>query len=298
MKLVDDLGRTLVFGQPPSRVVSLVPSDTHSVIALGAAHTLVGRTRYCESPEAASVPVVGGTKDVDVEAVLALAPQLVIANQEENTRAALQALAAARIPVLVSLPRRVADGVAHLARLARILRVGDREPARSLIRRGYELRAAPPPTARAFVPIWMDPLMTLNADTFGSDVLAQVGVANAFNDRLRLYPLAADLGRSDRAARRAVRVHRRRRGAVSRGTAACTRDPRERQGSVLVRRMDRRRTRASSLQPLNLTPKQTTQPGGAAADIRRHYGIPPPPTLRATGGVNDASKPPIVDRAT
>ena len=239
MKLTDDLGRTLVFMRAPRRVVSLVPSDTYNVIALGAADRLVGRTRFCDSPEAAAAQVVGGTKDVDVDAVLALGPDLVIANQEENTRTALEALAQ-RAPVLVSLPRRVADGVAHLARLARVLDVAAHEPARSLIRRGYELRdralprrrreestppagspweppsrssrpkielsprAERPPRAartddgrpRAFVPIWMDPLMTLNADTFGSDVLEQVGVANVFGDRLRLYPLAADLGKT------------------------------------------------------------------------------------------------------
>ena len=230
LKLTDDLGRTLVFIHPPRRVVSLVPSDTHNLIALGAADRLVGRTRYCDSPEAAAVPVVGGTKDVDVDAVLALAPHLVIANQEENTRPALEALAA-RVPVLVSLPRRVADGIAHLARLARVLDVGELEPARELIRRGYALRdratirrrpettppagspwEAPPvrPSRpklertprpedgrpRAFIPIWMDPLMTLNADTFGSDMLEQVGVLNVFGERLRLYPLAADLGKA------------------------------------------------------------------------------------------------------
>ncbi|MBA3392347.1 MAG: ABC transporter substrate-binding protein [Deltaproteobacteria bacterium] len=182
--------------QPPQRVVSLVPSDTYNLIALGELGRLVGRTRYCESPEVAAVPVVGGTKDVDVEAVIALAPQLVIANQEENTRPALEALAAAHVPVLVSLPRRVSDGVAHLARLARIFGVGDRTPVRDLVRRGYQLANASEPRLRAFIPIWMDPLMTMNADTFGSDVLARVGVANVFGDRLRLYPLAADLGKS------------------------------------------------------------------------------------------------------
>jgi ABC-type Fe3+-hydroxamate transport system substrate-binding protein len=238
MKLTDDLGRTLVFHHAPKRVVSLVPSDTHNLIALGAADRLVGRTRYCESPEAAAVPVVGGTKDVDVDAVVALAPNLVIANQEENTRAALEALAQ-RVPVLVSLPRRIDDGISHLARVARVLDVAGAEPARSLIRRGYELRdrvvarntaqrrrreATPPAGSpweappmrpsrpklvrtprppgldderpRGFVPIWMDPLMTLNADTFGSDILESAGVANVFGDRLRLYPLAADLGKS------------------------------------------------------------------------------------------------------
>jgi ABC-type Fe3+-hydroxamate transport system substrate-binding protein len=194
LSLLDDLGRTLRFAQPPRRVVSLVPSDTHSVIALGARDRLVGRTTYCESSEAKDVAVVGGTKDVDVDAVLALAPDLVIANQEENTRAGLEALAPS-VPVLVSLPRRVEDGIAHLARLARIFGLADREPARSLVRRGYALRGAHAGGTTAFVPIWMDPLMTINADTFGSDVLAHVGIANAFGDRLRLYPLAADLGK-------------------------------------------------------------------------------------------------------
>ncbi len=197
LKIIDDLGRTLIFMHPPQRIVSLVPSDTYSVIALGAIDRLVGRTTYCESPEAAAVPTVGGTKDVDVDAVVALAPQLVIANQEENTRPVLEALAAARIPVLVSLPRRVSDGVAHLARLARILGVGDREPARTLIKRGYQLAGSTQTSRRAFVPIWMDPLMTINADTYGADVLAQVGIGNAFGDRLRLYPLAADLGKGE-----------------------------------------------------------------------------------------------------
>jgi ABC-type Fe3+-hydroxamate transport system substrate-binding protein len=194
-RVIDDLGRTVALARPPRRVVSLVPSDTHSVIALGALDRLVGRTTYCESPEAAGVATVGGTKDADVDAVLALAPDLVIANQEENTRAALEALAT-KLPVLVSLPRTVEQGVAHLARLARVLGVADREPARSLVRRGYALRGADATGPRAFVPIWMDPLMTFNADTFGSDVLARVGVANAFGDRLRLYPLAADLGKT------------------------------------------------------------------------------------------------------
>ena len=196
VKIRDDLGRELLFGRPPERIVSLVPSDTHSVIALGAGARLVGRTRYCTSPEAAGVPEVGGTKDVDVEVVIALEPQLVIANQEENSRPALEALAEQRVPVLVSLPRTVEQGSAHLARLARLLGVHKQEPARSLIRRAYALVPAAAAARTAFVPIWMDPLMTMNADTFGSDVLARAGVTNVFGDRLRLYPLAADLGKS------------------------------------------------------------------------------------------------------
>lgn len=193
LRVTDDLGRVLMFGQPPRRVVSLVPSDTYSVVALGAGERLVGRTTYCEHGD--GVVTVGGTKDVDVDAVLALEPQLVIANQEENTRKVLEALAE-RVTVLVSLPRRVDQGIGHLARIARILGLTAEPQAKDLIKRGYELTAVLPANARAFIPIWMDPLMTLSADTFGSDILSRVGVTNAFGDRLRLYPLAADLGKS------------------------------------------------------------------------------------------------------
>jgi ABC-type Fe3+-hydroxamate transport system substrate-binding protein len=198
LRLRDDLNRDVVIASPPRRIVSLVPSDTYSLFALGCGERVVGRTRYCVEPAGAvdGIPTVGGTKDIDVEAVLALAPDLIIANQEENTRIALEALAL-RARILVSMPRRVADGFAHLARLARALGV-EREPAVvELIRRSHALGTTPPPPPHltAFVPIWMDPLMTFNADTFGSDVLAHAGVANAFADRLRLYPLAADLGK-------------------------------------------------------------------------------------------------------
>jgi ABC-type Fe3+-hydroxamate transport system substrate-binding protein len=195
----DDMQRDLYLARAPTRIVSLVPSDTYSLFALGAGAQVVGRTSWCELPaEAAAVPTIGGTKDVDVEKVLALEPELVIGNQEENGRVALEALAG-KVPLLVSLPRRAADGIAHLARLARILRVGRDSPGAELVRRAYHVMRTPPPAdpISVFVPIWMDPLMTMNADTFGSDLLATAGARNVFDDRLRLYPLAADLGKME-----------------------------------------------------------------------------------------------------
>ncbi|HEY0253914.1 MAG TPA: helical backbone metal receptor [Kofleriaceae bacterium] len=194
LRIDDDLGRSILIPGAPRRIVSLVPSDTYTVIALGAGDRLVGRTTYCEHGTA---PTVGGTKDFDVEAVIACEPDLVIANQEENARKPLEALAARGIRVFVSLPRTVEQGIAHVARLARILQVG--AEGRELVRRSYTVqqRPVPEPRMRAFTPIWMDPLMTLNADTFGSDVLARVGISNAFGERLRLYPLAADLGKGE-----------------------------------------------------------------------------------------------------
>jgi ABC-type Fe3+-hydroxamate transport system substrate-binding protein len=195
LRLYDDLQRELLFVRPPRRIVSLVPSDTYSLFALGGGGRVVGRTRYCVEPaDVERIPVVGGTKDVDVDAVVALEPDLVVANQEENSRTHLEQLAQKQLPVLVSFPRRVAEGIAHLARLAHVL--GVEEESRDLLRRAYRVLQPPAPTRtfRVFCPIWMDPLMTINADTFISDALALCGAENVFADRERKYPLQADLG--------------------------------------------------------------------------------------------------------
>jgi ABC-type Fe3+-hydroxamate transport system substrate-binding protein len=202
-RIRDDRQRELILARTPQRIVSLVPSDTDTLFALGAGARVVGRTRYCVEPaEAAAIPVCGGTKDVDVDAVAALAPDLILCNQEENARPALEKLAQAGFAVFVSFPRRLADGVAHVARLARMLDIAGEPRVRDLVRRGLEVvrqaesarAAAARPPLRVFVPIWMDPLMTLSADTYGSDVLSLAGAENAFADRQRRYPLAADLG--------------------------------------------------------------------------------------------------------
>jgi ABC-type Fe3+-hydroxamate transport system substrate-binding protein len=193
LRIVDDRKRELIFSRTPERIVSLVPSDTLNVAALG--RTVVGRTRYCDAD--ASIPIVGGTKDVDVEAVAALQPDLILANQEENSRVHLEQLAQRALPVLISFPRTVADGLAHLARLARVLGGGRELVARGLAAYG-EAEAALKNTApvRAFVPIWMDPLMTVNGQTFMSDALRLGGATNVFGDRERRFPLAADLGQA------------------------------------------------------------------------------------------------------
>jgi len=197
LRVYDDRGRELLFIRPPRRIVSLVPSDTLNVFALGAGDRLVGRTRYCVAPEQAQqVPVVGGTKDVDVDAVARLEPDLVLANQEENSRPHVERLAQLQLPVFVAFPRRVGEGLAHLARLARILGVED--ASRQLLRRGLAtlraLEADPRPPLAAFVPIWMEPLMTVHQDTFIHDALALAGGRNVFADRERRYPLQADVG--------------------------------------------------------------------------------------------------------
>jgi ABC-type Fe3+-hydroxamate transport system substrate-binding protein len=221
VRVQDDMKRELSFAAAPQRVVSLVPSDTFNVAALGCGAALVGRTDYCELPAelVSRVPSVGGTKNPRVDAICELSPDLVIANQEENTKRDLEALAARGVKVLVAFPKRAADGLAHLARLARVFQVEQDAGVRLLLKQAYaaireaevaRLRKAPLAT---FCPIWMDPLMTINRDTFISSMLDLAGGANVFTERERRYPLAADLGRAvaltgDRTAGRDTRYPR------------------------------------------------------------------------------------------
>ncbi len=198
LRLRDDRAREIYLPRPPRRVVSLVPSETETLFALGLGERLVGRTRYCVEPadRVGAVPEVGGTKDPDVDAISALEPDLVLANQEENTRAALETLVQRGVSVFIGFPRRVADAVAHVARLARMFEVAAEPAVRDAVRDSYSALAPPPAgdPLPVFVPIWMDPLMTISADTYGSDLLASAGAVNVFGDRRRRYPLAADLG--------------------------------------------------------------------------------------------------------
>jgi len=204
VRVFDDRRRAFDFAATPKRVVSLVPSDTLNVAAIGCAGALVGCTDYCELPEdvVARLPRVGGTKNPRLDDVVALEPDLVIANQEENTRGDLEVLAQRGLRVYVAFPKRVADGLAHLARLARVFRVEGDAGVKELVRAGYhalreaeQARASTRPL-RTFCPIWMKPLMTIHGDTFISDMLDLCGAQNVFADRQRRYPLAADLGRA------------------------------------------------------------------------------------------------------
>lgn len=221
VRIRDDRNRELLFGTAPKRVVSLVPSDTSTIADLGCAGALVGRTDYCELPAdvVAKLPSVGGTKNAKYDAIVALEPDLVVANQEENARPLLEQLAQNGIRVFIAFPKRVADGLAHMARLARIFRVERDARVHELVKRGYDalreaeaLRSSQRPV-KTFCPIWMEPLMTIHASTFISDMLEVAGAQNVFADRERKYPLAADLGRGvakaeDEVAGRDVRYPR------------------------------------------------------------------------------------------
>ena len=160
------------------KVVSLVPSTTETLLAWGVEP--VGCTRFCEQPQ---LRHVGGTKDPDVDAIVALAPDVVVVDEEENRREDADALRSAGVDVLVTAVRSVSDVEPALARLAAAVGV---EPPASI---DAAPRLAAAPLVSAFVPIWRRPWMTINGDTYGSSVLDAVGVANVFSGAADRYPV-------------------------------------------------------------------------------------------------------------
>ena len=185
----DDEGRALDVS--PRRVVSLVPSLTEAIAATDAG-LLVGATDWCTHPADLDVARIGGTKWPDLERVRALRPDLVVANAEENRPEDVDALRSAGIPVWMTAPATVEQALDSLGRLCAAL--GRPDPA--WLGRAREVWADPPrlPSLTAVVPIWRRPWMVVGRDTFASDVLARLGVANLFAGDADRYPkLAADL---------------------------------------------------------------------------------------------------------
>jgi hypothetical protein len=160
---VDDLGAAVALPAAVERVVSLVPSLTESV-AVTAPGLLVGATDWCSHPADLDVTRVGGTKNPDVVGILALRPDLVLANEEENRATDLDALRPAGVPVWVTRVRGVDEALHSLDRMLR-LACGLARP-QWLDDASAAWRAVRPGRARvAAVPIWRRPWMVLGRVT-------------------------------------------------------------------------------------------------------------------------------------
>jgi ABC-type Fe3+-hydroxamate transport system substrate-binding protein len=175
-------------------VVSLVPSLTEALFALGLGGRVVGVTDWCVHPagEVAALPKVGGTKDPRIAEIVELAPDLVIANQEENTRRVVERLREAGLEVWVTYPRTVREGAALLRELAALGAPAEAfEQVVEPVERAVEEAASHPPAppVRVFCPIWRDPWMAVGSDTYADSLLTLCGGANVFADRReRRYP--------------------------------------------------------------------------------------------------------------
>ncbi|MFI5590462.1 helical backbone metal receptor [Amycolatopsis sp. NPDC051758] len=186
MTLVDDLGEPVPVTGPASRVVSLVPSLTEAV-EVSAPGRLAGATDYCTHPSTLDVPRVGGSKYPKIDEVLDLAPDLVLANSEENRPEDVERLRANGIPVWVMAA--AASVPAALGSLRRILtQAYELEEPGWLVEAEELWREVRPVRFHAVVPVWRKPWIVLGRETFGGDVLRRVGVANVYAASEERYP--------------------------------------------------------------------------------------------------------------
>jgi iron complex transport system substrate-binding protein len=179
----------------PKRVVSLVPSLTESLFDLGLGKSLVGATDYCVHPAEAlkDIPRVGGTLNPRLDDIIALQPDLVLANQEDNSPETLEALHSAGLTLWVTFPKTVAQAIEVLFGLVNIFRSDEAGQHVRILQMSLDwvqLASADIPGLRTFCPIWQGETsegkrwwMTINQDTYTSDLLTLVGGRNVFSDR-------------------------------------------------------------------------------------------------------------------
>ena len=187
----DQTGRKIDIPAIPRRIISLVPSQTEFLYDLGLEAEVIGITKFCIHPKSwfQQKTRIGGTKDLHIDQIHALAPDLIIANKEENTAA--QVLQLAEIfPVYTSNIANLPDALGMMATIGLI--TAKQEQAAVIcnaIQAAFaQLKPLPASTApRTAYLIWKDPYMTVGGDTFIHDMLTRSGFNNIFSPKSR-YP--------------------------------------------------------------------------------------------------------------
>jgi len=193
----DDLGVTVDAVTPAQRVVSLVPSLTEAIAATRR-DALVGATDWCTHPPDLDVERVRGTKNPDRAAISGLAPDLVVANQEENRALDVERLRAAGFAVWVTRIRTLDEAFASMRRLF-VDALGWDVPSWLMEAELVWSEPARPGGPRVAVPIWRDPWMVVGSETFTGDVVTRLGWHNVFDDSSERYPRVelAEIDRDD-----------------------------------------------------------------------------------------------------
>lgn len=178
----------------PQRIVSLCPSLTEALFALGAGDRVVGVTDWCVHPKGSveSLPKVGGTKTPDLEALFALKPDLLVVNEEENRIADVEAIRERGIATLETFPKGALDAAATMRAMGGAVGCGERGDAlaREIEDARAEVLAACAGKARVPVLclVWRSPYIAVNRDTYIHDLIETAGAENRTADREERYP--------------------------------------------------------------------------------------------------------------
>jgi len=189
----DDLGRNIVLEKPPSRIVSLAPSLTEILYYLGLGDKVVGVTQFSYyPPEAASKPQVGSYTDINVEKIIGLGPDLVLGTKDGNRPQEIGLLDHAGIPVYIVNPRNIGEVITTIADIGRICGITEKaEKAaaelKSRVKKVQNLVESLD-TPLVFLQINVEPIMTVNRNTFHHDLIRLAGGKNIAADNYMTYP--------------------------------------------------------------------------------------------------------------
>jgi len=192
LNVTDEAGRVVEMPRAARRIVSLAPSVTETLFALGLGDRVVGDTNYCDYPaEAKNRPHVGGPVNPSIEQIAALHPDLVIVSRSINRPATVHSLEQLAIPVYATDPRTVDQVIASTKRLSELLGVGEQSGSlvTDLQRRLADLdrRLSGTPQKSVLMIVWLDPLISVGADTFLADALRRAG-GRSVTDALQDWP--------------------------------------------------------------------------------------------------------------
>ena len=193
VEVVDDSGARVVLAAPATRIVSLAPHLSELLYAAGAGERIVGAVQFSDFPDAAkAIPRVGDVSLLDMERIVVMRPDLVVAWWHVTPELQLDKLRAFGIAVYYSEPKKLVDIPRALTDLGAL---AGTEPAARNAAAAFEARAAGlrksfagRPKVSVFLQIWSTPLLTVNGDHLISDVIRLCGGANVFADRAPLVP--------------------------------------------------------------------------------------------------------------
>lgn len=185
---IDQLGRKINLPHRPKRIISLVPSITELLYDLGLFEQIIGRTKFCVHPKELlkAIPKIGGTKNVNIDRIIALQPDLIIANKEENDKNQIEQLSQ-HFPVWISDITNFTEAMDMIDVLGTIL--GEKKKAQQIIKDSTHLlqQLEPEKKRKTAYLIWQEPYMTIGQDTYIHDILHHAGYENIFGEQTR-YP--------------------------------------------------------------------------------------------------------------
>jgi ABC-type Fe3+-hydroxamate transport system substrate-binding protein len=192
MQVIDQMGRSVVVNTPVKRIVSLVPSQTEFLFHLGLESEVIGITKFCVHPESwwRNKKRIGGTKDVNLQKVTVLQPDLIIGNKEENDQKNIEALAGIA-PVWMSDIKTLDEAYEMMIQIGQL--VGKEQRAIEIvaeIRKQFNLLKPIQERKKVLYFIWKNPWMMAGQNTFISEMLTECGFENQTSeDRYPIFDM-------------------------------------------------------------------------------------------------------------